>query len=321
MQKYKDNVYFLSDNSIDLYKCVERNGIIEIAEAFLSNIENAPNTLFVFYWGKTESEELKNIKSTYRYNVLVWLGNEERLIPSELIKQSYDVIFKNHQGCVIDNKVLPFALLTPDSVNSAASMQPYIDIADRKYDVFFAGNLNKNRLPFYNCLRRKVPLIERLIEFLSRFKGGSRLFKAYYHRKDRVYDDKTILDDKYNTKIIFNHGFFSGLSPKEYTEILAQSKIVLSPRGFFTTECFRTSEAMRQGCIVITEKLPDVSYYKDIPVITINKWNEIRLVLEKLTSDKEKMKEMSLASVKYYKEKLSLEAIKRYMIKEINNRL
>ena len=95
----------------------------------------------------------------------------------------------------------------------------------------------------------------------------------------------------------------------------ANSKIIISPRGFFSPECYRTYEAMREGCIVVTERLPKVPYYDSgIPLIQVDNWRNIKAIINKILSTPPKnMEQMSKQVLKYYNENLSIEAIANYI--------
>ncbi len=53
-----------------------------------------------------------------------------------------------------------------------------------------------------------------------------------------------------------------------YTEIMADTKIALAPRGS-SVETYRFFEAMRQGCVVICDRLPPHWFYVGCPAIQI----------------------------------------------------
>jgi hypothetical protein len=69
--------------------------------------------------------------------------------------------------------------------------------------------------------------------------------------------------DKFKYKIEFTDGFGGGLSPKEYMELLADSKLSLCPAGAYSMETFRFFESTLMGAIPIVERLPKFWYYEE----------------------------------------------------------
>src|SRR6202000_1779185 len=54
-----------------------------------------------------------------------------------------------------------------------------------------------------------------------------------------------------------------------YTEIMADTKITLAPRGS-SVETYRFFEAMRQGCVVICDRLPPHWFYDGCRALQID---------------------------------------------------
>ena len=114
--------------------------------------------------------------------------------------------------------------------------------------------------------------------------------------------------------IRFNKGFFfAGLPLSEYLQVTSDSKIILSPCGFTSHECYRLSEAMRYGCLVITECLPKVPFYKDIPAIEVDNWLKAGEIINYYLLRPELLEEYSAKALAYYKKHLSLDAIIDYI--------
>mgnify|MGYP001628136024 FL=1 len=83
------------------------------------------------------------------------------------------------------------------------------------------------------------------------------------------------------------------------------------------TECFRHFEAMRAGCVIISEPLPDTPFYKDSPLIQIKDWNEGCKVVEDLLNDESKLEEIHRKTLSWWKEKCSEQATAQYIIENI----
>lgn len=274
---------------------------------------------YYVFWGNIEEEAVllheADCSKGKKY-VLFWIGDEKGCIPSDLVFERFNWIFKVHlrdkdavkcnNGINVYKKGLfHFPLLTIDEV----PVLPVLPFNNRKYDLCFCGNLNRNRFPLYASLKKKLNVYECLVEFLlsHNIKGGMRLFKTFFEGK--TFDFSNVYKNAY---IHFYSGFNKGADYDSYAWLLQNSRIVLSPCGFHSTECFRFYEAMRQGCIVITEKLPNVYCYQNAPCITIDTWKNLSLVL----SDTNFFEHFTPETItQFYNERLSITGIADYVVK------
>lgn len=275
---------------------------------------------YYIFWGNIEVEyalldETTSYKS-YKKNVLFWIGDEKGCIPSCMVFERFKWIFKVHlrdkdavkveNGINIYKKGLyHFPLLTVDDVPQL----PILPFNRRKYNLYYCGNLNKNRFPLYTALKKKINIYEFLIKFFlsHNIKGGIRLFNHFFNEKE--FDFSDVYENSY---IHFYSGFNNGADYATYAKFLQNSRIVLSPCGFYSTECFRFYEAMRQGCIVITEKLPKTYFYKDSPCITIDSWDNLSSIL----NNKNLFKHFTPEAIEaFYNKRLSIAGIADYVSK------
>jgi hypothetical protein len=208
------------------------------------------------------------------------------------------------------SNVYSFPLFTPNA-NKPENIIPF---EKRKYHVFFSGNLNFNRLWLYWGLKKKPKWLSSLFHKLLSIKGGGMLFRFIYGNK--TYDFSNCIP---NSLIRFNNGFYKGFSPLEYKQLTENSMIVLNPKGFESTECFRMYEAMAAGCVVISEPLPKMSFYKEIPVVFIKDWHEVYKVTEALLSDSDALSILSRNAAIFYQKNLSSEAIAQYIKHIVTN--
>lgn len=236
------------------------------------------------------------IKRTDKKNVLIWISDEFGANPNHL-SQKYGYIFKSYISHV-DSNISPFPLGYVTEVPEF----PYKNILTRKYNVFFSGNLNYNRNIFYLSLCRKLRKILPSVV--------NPRYLINHHTKEYILKIKSQFDQNFPSPSIirFTTKFKTGFSPEEYGKILSDTKIVLCPKGFHSTECYRHYEAMRAGCIIISERLPDTYLYKDSPIIQIENWNNIYDIINNLLSDSSRLNELSHASREWYEQKLSEKA-------------
>ena len=229
--------------------------------------------------------------------VLIWRSNENKLNRIKELKKQYKHIFANYYWDTKDNKSLQLGYHTQ------TKNKTIIPIKERLFNISFTGCLNRNR----------IQLASVVSGISTRTIGLGLLFLKKFTLK--------ILNNlvKYkstNDYYQFNDGFNNGLNEEDYNFILRNTKIALCPKGWVNTETFRLYEAMKWGCVVISEELPDRTYYKDIPIIKVKDWNEgIRIANELIDTDK--LEELSKNNIQYYKDNLSPEATAELIIKEI----
>lgn len=319
------NATIIVSPSYQYEKLLELSSLNKFCKELNSLLQNEEQFQFYIFWGFIEEETiLLNETANYskeKNNVLFWIGDEEGYMPSDTVFSRFNYIFKVHlkNKDAIDIKnginifrpgLYHFPLLTIDDVPEL----PILPFCERKYSVYFCGNLNKNRVPFYVALNKKVSLLARLDNFLLKYnlRGGDRLYELCF--KNKSFDISYLYD---NACIKFYSGFNNGDNYNKYAHFLQNSKIVLSPKGFHSTECFRLYEAMRQGCIVVTEPLPHVWCYKDAPCITIDSWKNLS---SNLLNNAQVFNKWSPNMIrKYYDERLSVKGIANYVGSILNN--
>jgi hypothetical protein len=101
---------------------------------------------------------------------------------------------------------------------------------------------------------------------------------------------------------------------ERYTEIMADTKIALAPRGS-SIHTSRYYEAMRQGCVVISDRLPPHWFYAGSPAIEIDDWDSLEAVVKALEADPERLMDLHRQSLAWWDEKLSERAVAHVMAK------
>jgi hypothetical protein len=209
-----------------------------------------------------------NIKSP-RKKVLIFLSSQNHQVNPGL-PGDFFAVFKCHLAVdVLRERIFHFPL----GYVKETLHQPVKRMEERTVNVFYSGNLNKGRVPLYKLLAKsKVPdvFFDYLIKLAKRVpnlikRDFSHAFPASY--------------------IQFTDGFKKGLSPQAYTQMLYNSRIVLCPKGFLMAETYRHFEAMRAGCVIISEKLPQTYLYKNSPIIQVASWKEGLAFAENLLKD------------------------------------
>jgi len=240
---------------------------------------------------------------TNKKKVLIYISDNSGNVPYYL-SPYYFAIFKVHLqlGKFLVNNIFNFPLGYVKNVPKF----PVLNITERKFSVFFSGNLNRNRLPFFFNLffaKNPVKIIKKGIEILIKIKFLKNLFTIFK------------FDFKFsNSYIRFTNGFKKGISPEKYGEIISDSKIVLCPKGFNLPECFRHYEAMRAGCVIISEKLPPTHFYSDSPIIQIQNWKDGFDIINKLLKDDVELVKKSGLTLEWWEKRCSEEATAQYII-------
>lgn len=182
------------------------------------------------------------------------------------------------------------------------------DISQRKYGIFFSGNLNKSRISIYCQIHPVLKhLPKRIAQNLAR---GSHKLGLPWMRYSFLTPDESMY-------ILFSDKFKGGLSPLIYAEMLANSKIVLCPRGFVSSETFRLTEALRAGCVVISEGLPSTCAYENSPIISVRDWADGLEVAHELLAAPKKLKAIQEQSILFYKNRLSELATAKYVYSKL----
>ncbi len=172
---------------------------------------------------------------------------------------------------------------------------PMVPITGRKWDIFFAGHSLK---PQWN-------------------KPRSWLLSPRAYSRNQLSCEVARLQ-KSNRALACN--FVAGnsrrLSPVEYSEQLAHSKICLVPRGNFH-ETFRFIEAARAGCILISEPMPDLWYYQDNPAVIVKDWNQLDEILDSILNFPDRMMKLHHDSIAWWHNRACEKAVADYVVNSI----
>lgn len=243
-----------------------------------------------------------NVESS-KPKILLYLSDELARSPAGFVK-NYFAVFKAYHGyeAGFDN-VFPFGLGYVKGVPSF----PIKAINERKFDVFFSGNLNKNRIDFYRSL-----------SFLGLLLPPQKVLNGPVYR-DLLLRLGSNFNSKFEKSIIrFTDDFKNGFALDEYGRILADTKIVLCPKGFSSPECFRHYEAMRAGCVVISERLPDNEFYSNSPIIQVDSWKRGIQIANELRKDPLRLEALQKEVVDWWENKLSEKAMATFINRKIS---
>jgi hypothetical protein len=97
-----------------------------------------------------------------------------------------------------------------------------------------------------------------------------------------------------------------------YSYEMMRAKICVVPRGT-SFETFRFFEAIRYGCVVITEALPRRWFYDGSPAIQLRNWAKLEETLVALLRDGELMQRKHTAALEWWKNVCSEAAVGTYI--------
>jgi len=158
-----------------------------------------------------------------------------------------------------------------------------IPITQRSTDVFFAGQVTYPE-------RKRLSKI--ILELKNKYKDINFIFKE-------------------------NDGFFSSWNVNQYLSKLGDSKISLCPGGA-SRETYRHFESLHQGCVVVSEPLPYTWYFNDVPIITVQSWEDLSGLLENLINNENLLQKTSTKSMEYWNQKLSPTAVADFIKDSLN---
>ena len=143
-----------------------------------------------------------------------------------------------------------------------------------------------------------------------------------YSRRHMISEMKRIQqhypDWKFDLKITESYKAIRTADPVEYSERVMNTKISVAPRGT-SYETFRFFEALRFGCIVITEFLPSGWFYDEAPVIRISDWSQLEDKLQILLKSPNKLDEMHHAALGWWNNVCSESALGTFMASKLKS--
>ncbi len=249
---------------------------------------------FVVYFRKHKESPPKFPNRRPR-TILIYLADEFATIPTE-ISRSFFAILKSYWPFPDQqNNIISF----PHGYGNCITELCSVPFEKRTVDCFFSGYFNYNRLDLFrsfSCYRWLPPFP--LNSVFAR--------RVYWHllRKTGLYQPGwRRTGDK--MEIYFTPSFADGLTHKAYASHLANSRIVLCPRGHVSAESFRLFEAASVGCVVISDPLPQSHWYQNAPYITCHDWLNIRRTVHELCADDAHLHELHRATVNWWQKRLS----------------
>lgn len=163
--------------------------------------------------------------------VLFYMANEDGTLPD----------FAGQMGAVFTpdlhpNLAGPQVHVIPLGCNGDLPEPAWVPWAERGLDVFFSGQVLPWRGPFIS------------------------------HAIQLLFDLQPYLE--LQAQILLTPRFRGGLDPETYSRTLMNSRIALIPPGI-SPITLRMFEAMRSGCLLLTNRLPDFWYLEGLPRVIL----------------------------------------------------
>ncbi len=179
---------------------------------------------------------------------------------------------------------------------------PIKQIEDRAYDVFFTGSISQKK---YSIKSLKYWVQDPKI--ISR-----KIMLKNLDKFQKKYPDITV-------KTAITSGFHQTTDndAQTYSENMMNTKICLVPRGT-SLETYRFFEALRYGCIVLVEQLPNRWFYNGSPAVQVADWNHLENILLPLIKDSNHWRKKHQDSLQWWQEQCSEEAVGKYIASQLN---
>lgn len=193
---------------------------------------------------------------------------------------------------------------------------PVQPIEMRPIDVFFAGSIEQGFPRHFWSPHRWLPSPKQV----------SRLHMLQVLEKLQRYVPHLRVFVHTNARFVLNALEYGLTKPGEvldteaYSKMLMDSKIYLAPRGT-SVDTFRLFEGLRYGCVVITERLPKRWFYREAPVIQVDDWRELHILIPELLRDGRRLRQLHEAALQWWQTVASEEAIGHWMAQRIREQL
>lgn len=306
-----ENVKYCSNSDYQYSQLNEEKYLDEIFRSLEAEMQDFHDYEFHVFASHNTVGVPDLVNSNHPKKILIWLSEEQGFLPPKVVLDSYIAIFKTSYSTEFLKSKKLHGL--PLGCTKHMPQLPVKPMEERSVNAFFCGQMSMCRMKFYYQMLfgKFTPLI---------YNSVTQRFMDYIYKRFLTRCGKKDFGASFgeHSLVRFTDGFQKGLKPEEYAKVLQDSKIVLSPKGFYNTECYRTYEALRAGCVVISETLPDVPFYTGSPVINVDGWTEVNNIVAGLLEDSEKMKSLSLAGKKWYDDHLSGQGTARYIISELS---
>jgi hypothetical protein len=172
--------------------------------------------------------------------------------------------------------------------------QPFVPFAQRQYDASFIGSAELDRRHLSIKARSRRDLME-AAQLVTRTRPDIDLMVS------------TITNQPWELSEDLTSG---------YASTMMQSRIALCPRGS-SLETYRFFEALKFGCVPITEPLPKAPFYHGSPAVQLRHWSRLPRVLDHLLSDRDALEHRHQAALEWWETRCSPAAVARSIVETL----
>jgi hypothetical protein len=176
---------------------------------------------------------------------------------------------------------------------------PLIPFAQRSSDFFFAGSVV--HVPGVGGLKARVTP-----KTLAR-EAMLRNVERLRHRSGLKVDVR--VTEGYKDSVASDAG--------EYSRALMDARLALVPRGA-VTETHRFFQALKYGCIVVTDSVTPNWFHERAPIVRLRHWDELEDVVTPLLAEPARLESLHRAALQWWETACSEEAVGRLMARTLN---
>ncbi len=292
------NVHYDAHSTLTIDRFIESEYVLGVLDALRDRMGESFDS-YSFHVFNCEDPSIRpaSMDDPHPRKVLIYVADEKGTIPLELA-QHYVAIFKGYlPDDRLPGNIFPLALGYVNGVTNGTTLPA----SGRELDVFFSGNLNRDRMTLYRefSMLRIVP--EQLVRACITHPRMRNIVRLIFGT-----DFSRAFERGY---ICFTRNFGDGLSRAAYSEKLNNAKIALCPRGFHSAETFRHFEAARAGCVIICERLPDNTLYRGAPVLEVDSWREGISLAHDLLQDPDRLNDLQNRTLAWWHAHWSAKAV------------
>ena len=188
---------------------------------------------------------------------------------------------------------------------------PIVQLHERSTDIFFKGSLN-NFVPPRHSLKYWL----RSPKNLARERMLKNARKLSGNRRDLSIDLEGT--EQFTGNLLKSREAFEN-EAAHYSQKMMNTKVALVPRGS-SLDTFRFFEALRYGCVAITDKLPASWFYDGAPVLPIGNWDKLELIVDELFNDPARMEALHQAALDFWHTHCSEEALGDYITEQLEGK-
>jgi hypothetical protein len=183
---------------------------------------------------------------------------------------------------------------------------PVKPLSERRHDLYFSGSVVNSAYKWHHpqsWLRTPKDV------------SRSRLVAALYETQETMPNLDVLIDTR--DSFVPNVVDQKERSPeRSYSEIMMDTRICPVPRGT-RLETGRLYEALRYGCVVISEPLPDRWFLRDVPGVVLHDWANLPDVVQELTAQPDRLTALHEASLAFWEEMCSEKTVGRYIVDKL----